>query len=101
MIRASRTLHDDYGVFRKVYDANVTVPVPDERIKEIWKQEHDTGGFAVNGEMSETHWNTQMNLYRELYPDLREVTQDEILPRVFVTDALKVLGRHGSSHDHS
>jgi len=101
MIRASRTLHDDYDVFRKVYDANVTVPVPDERIKEIWKQEHDTGGFAVNGEMSGTHWSTQMNLYRELYPDLREVTQDEILPRIFVTDALKVLGRHGSSHDHS
>ena len=40
MIRASRALHDDYDLFRKVYDANVKVPVPDERIREIWQQEH-------------------------------------------------------------
>ena len=99
MIRASRALHDDYDLFRKVYDANVNVPVPDERIREIWQQEHDSGGFAVNGEMSEEHWTAQMVLYRELYPDLRHVSQDEILPRVFVADALEALGRHQGGFD--
>ncbi|MEE2996890.1 MAG: ABC transporter substrate-binding protein [Pseudomonadota bacterium] len=99
MIRASRALHDDYETFRKVYDANVSVPVPDDRIYEIWKQEHLSGGFAVNGEMSEDHWIAQMKVYRELYPDLRRVSQDEILPRVFVASALDTLGRHESGFD--
>lgn len=99
MIRASRALHDDYDAFRRVYDANVTVPVPDYRIREIWQQEHDSGGFAVNGEMSDSHWSAQMELYRELYPQLREVSQDEILPRVFVSDALDNLGRHDGGFD--
>lgn len=101
MIRASRALHDDYDLFRRVYDANVTVPVPDDRIREIWQQEHDSGGFAVNGEMSDGHWSAQMDLYRELYPDLRHVSQDEILPRVFVSDALEALGRHGGGFDNT
>ncbi len=101
MILASRALHDDYDTFRKVYDAHVTVPVPNDRIHEIWHQEHNSGGFAVNGEMSSGHWAAQLALYRELYPDLREVSQDEILPRVFVDDALHTLGRHNSGFDNS
>ncbi|MCH1555568.1 MAG: ABC transporter substrate-binding protein [Pseudomonadales bacterium] len=99
MIRASRALHDSYETFRKVYDANVTVPVPDDRIKQIWQQEHDSGGFAVNGERSDVHWTRQLELYRELYPDLRHVSQDEILPRTFVADALKALGRNDEGFD--
>lgn len=99
MIRASRALHDSYETFRKVYDANVTVPVPDERIEEIWQQEHDSGGFAVNGEMSNEHWSRQLELYRELYPDLRAVSQDEILPRTFVANALGTLGRNNEGFD--
>jgi ABC-type nitrate/sulfonate/bicarbonate transport system substrate-binding protein len=78
MIRASRALHDSYYTFREVYDANVSVPVPDDQVKQIWQQEHDSGGFAVNGEMSDSHWTRQMELYRELYPDLRQVSQDEL-----------------------
>ena len=65
-----------------------TVPVPKNAFGKSG-QEHDSGGFAVNGEMSEEHWTAQMVLYRELYPELRHVAQDEILPRVFVADALK------------
>ena len=99
MIRASRALHDDYATFRKVYDTHVTVPVPDEMIRQIWQQEHDSGGFAVNGEMSDSHWTRQMELYRGLYPALPKVSLDDILPRVFVADALKVLGRHGGGFD--
>jgi len=40
-----------------------------------------------------------MELYRELYPDLRHVTQDEILPRTFVADALSALGRNEEGFD--
>lgn len=101
MIRASRALHDDYATFRKVYDKYVTVPVPDDQIRQIWQQEHDSGGFAVNGEMSDGHWQEQMRLYRELYPDLPKVSLDDILPRTFVGDALKALGRHSGGFDKS
>jgi ABC-type nitrate/sulfonate/bicarbonate transport system substrate-binding protein len=101
MIRASRALHDDYEIFRKVYDAHVSVPVPDDMIRTIWQQEHDSGGFAVNGEMSDGHWQEQMRLYRELYPELPQVSLDDILPRVFVADALEALGRHDGGFDKS
>jgi ABC-type nitrate/sulfonate/bicarbonate transport system substrate-binding protein len=101
MIRASRALYDSYEIFRQVYDQNVTVPVPEHCIKEIWQQEHDSGGFAVNGEMSEAHWTRQMELYRELYPELKHVTLDELLPQIFVRDALDALGRHDSGFDLS
>ena len=101
MIRASRALHDSYETFREVYDANVTVPVPDDQIKQIWQQEHDSGGFAVNGEMSDAHWTRQMELYRELYPDLPHVTLDDILPRTFVADALNALGCNEEGFDRS
>ena len=99
MIKASRLLHDDYSVFRRVYDANVSVSVPDDMVEQIWRQEHDSGGFAVNGEMSDTHWAKQMLLYRELYPDLRPVAQEELLPKLFVLDALQSMGREQSSYD--
>ena len=101
MIRASRALHDSYETFREVYDANVTVPVPDDRIRQIWQQEHDSGGFAVNGEMSDAHWTRQMELYRELYPELPHVTLDDILPRTFVADALTALGRNEDGFDRT
>lgn len=101
MIRASRALHDSYETFREVYDANVTVPVPDDRVRQIWQQEHDSGGFAVNGEMSDAHWTRQMELYRELYPELPHVTLDDILPRTFVADALTALGRNEDGFDRT
>ncbi len=70
-------------------------------IRTVWQQEHDSGGFAVNGEMSDGHWQEQMRLYRELYPELPQVSLDDILPRVFVADALEALGRHGGGFDKS
>ncbi len=101
MIRASRALHDNYETFRKVYDSHVSVPVPEDSIYQIWQQEHESGGFAVNGEMSDGHWAAQLELYRELYPGLRKVSQDEILSREFVADGLNALGRHYSDFDKS
>lgn len=99
MIKASRALHDDYDAFRKVYDHHVTVPVPDDAIRQIWQQEHDSGGFAVNGEMSVGHWDEEMRLYAELNPDLRAVTRDEVLATGFVAEALKQIGVHDADFD--
>lgn len=99
MIRASRALHDDYDTFRKVYDHHVTVPVPDGEIRNIWQQEHDSGGFAVNGELSLEHWQSQFDLYAELNPDLRRVTRDELIAGEFVKEALGQLGLHADGFD--
>ena len=96
MIRASRALHGELAAFEKVFRNNVTVPVPDATVREIWTQERDGGGFAVDGEMSPEHWQAQLDSYRTLNPDMREVTQDELLARGFVDRALADLGRYSA-----
>lgn len=101
MIRASRVLHDDYETFRKVYDHHVTVPVPEENIRTIWQQEHDSGGFAVNGELSSEHWQSQFDLYADLNPELRPVTREELIAGQFVSRALEKLGVHPGRFDRT
>ncbi len=93
MIRASRMLHEDYAAFRKVYDRYVTVKVPDEHIRRIWQQEHDTGGFALNGELTATHWANQMALFYELNPALPRISREAVIADGFVRAALAVLGK--------
>lgn len=92
MIRASRALHGDFNVFREVYDGHVTIPLPDEFIETIWRQEVETGGFALNGGLGVEHWKKEMALYAELNPDLRAVSRDELIAGGFVADALGELG---------
>ena len=101
MIRASRALHDSAETFRDVCTHHVSVPVTDNILDLIWQQENESGGFAVNGEMSDGHWRQQLDLYRSLYPDLPEVKPDSILAQHFVHDALDVLGHHASEFDHT
>lgn len=92
MIRASRALHEDYDAFRKTYDHHVTVKVPDEQIKTIWQQERDNGGFAINGELSQTHWREEMESFFELNPDLTRISRDDVIAGQFVDKALARLG---------
>ena len=92
MIRASRALNDDFENFRKVYDHNVTVPVADEDIYDIWKKERDSSGFAIDGELSEEHWQKQMGLFYELNPDLPKISRNDVIAENFVADALEQLG---------
>jgi len=92
MIRASRALNDDFENFRKVYDHHVTVKVEDEKIHDIWQKERDSGGFAVNGELTKGHWKSQMELFYELHPDLPEISRDDVIAENFVAQALKDLG---------
>ena len=99
MIAASRTLNDDYAAFRRVYDGYITVPLPDEDVEWIWQREHDTGGFAVNGEMSAAHWDAQLDSYVQLNPDTKRVGRDDLLAAQFVSEALSKLGRHDGAFD--
>lgn len=92
MIRASRALHDDYDAFRKTYDHHVTVKVPDEQIRVIWQQERDSWGFAVNGDLSQSHWRDEMASFAELNPELRPLSREEVIADQFVTAALGRLG---------
>ncbi len=101
LLRASRALNDEFSTFRGVYEAHMTVEIPEDQLRAIWKWEHDSGAFAVNGEMTETHWARQLTLYGELYPDLPAVTQDDILVREPLLEALKALGRHGAVFDRT
>ncbi|MDP7100790.1 MAG: ABC transporter substrate-binding protein [Rhodospirillales bacterium] len=92
MIRASRALNDDFENFRKVYDHNVTVKVDDEKIHNIWQKEKDSGGFAVNGEITNGHWKNQMELFYELNSELPEISRDDVIAENFVMRALEDLG---------
>lgn len=92
MIRASRALHEDYDAFRKTYDRHVTVTVPGEQIRQIWRQERDNGGFAINGELSQTHWRAQMESFFALNPDLPRIRRDDVIAGQFVQSALQRLG---------
>ncbi len=93
MIQASRLLHDDYTAFRKVYDHYVTVKVPDEHVRRIWTQERESGGFAVNGELTERHWSAQMALFYELNPAMTKVQREAVIAPQFVRQSLGEIGR--------
>ena len=92
MIKASRALHDDFATFKKVYDYYVTVPVPEKDVQTIWQQEHDTAGFAINGELTKDHWRDEMELFYKLNPDLPKVTREDVIAENFVGDALTAIG---------
>ncbi len=92
MIRASRMLHEDYALFRKVYDNYVSVKVPDEHVRRIWEQERTSGGFAINGELTERHWARQMELFYELNPAMARVAMTDVLAGQFVKGVLGQIG---------
>jgi ABC-type nitrate/sulfonate/bicarbonate transport system substrate-binding protein len=92
MIRASRALNDDFDAFRSVYDRYVTVSVPADRVRQIWTQERESAGFAVNGEVTPGHWGKQIELFYALNPELPRVTMKDVVADGFVRDALATLG---------
>ncbi len=101
LLRASRALHDDHGVFLKVCGDHLEMEVPEDRLRAIWRWERDAGAFAVNGELSDGHWRRQLELFRALYPELPEVAREDVLARGPLERALAELGRHSSSFDRT
>jgi ABC-type nitrate/sulfonate/bicarbonate transport system substrate-binding protein len=92
MILASRALNDDFAAFHATYRHYVKVSVPEEQIKAIWEQERNAHGFAVNGELSQAHWQSQIDLFYELHPDLARVGFEQLIDTKFVTKALQHIG---------
>lgn len=99
MIQASRALHDDSQVFADVIRAQVCVPLSEDELRLLWKREHASGGWAVNGEMNAAHWQGQLALFHELNPQLRKFDRREILAASFVAAALAELGLHPADFD--
>jgi ABC-type nitrate/sulfonate/bicarbonate transport system substrate-binding protein len=99
MILAARALHDDAAVFKKVARVHVAVTLDDAELELMWKREHSSGGWAVNGELTRGHWDAQLRLFRELNPDTRAVTREELIAERFVAEALGALGKHPAPFD--
>lgn len=99
MILASRALHDHFETFSAVVRAHVSVKLDDAELRLLWQREHASGGWAVNGELSERHWEAQLRLFQELNPQLRKVTRQELIAEPFVPAALASLGVHPAEFD--
>jgi len=94
MIKASRALHDDFGAFEKTFRHQVTIPVPDDTVAEIWERERTAGSFAVDGGLAEAHWAAQIASFQGLNPELPGVAMDDVIAGDFVDAALEDMGAH-------
>ena len=84
MMHASRALHERFEAFRSTVRAYVQLPLTDEELRLLWQREHDSRGWAVDGELSRGHWEAQLALFRGLNPGLRAVTFDEVIAPQFI-----------------
>lgn len=98
MILASRALHERFEVFHEVLKAHVSVKLSADEARLLWQREHDSGGWAVDGEMTGAHWAAQLALFAELNPELEEIQPAAVLVPGYVERALRELGTHKGAH---
>ena len=84
MVLASRALHESFDNFRSAVRACVKLPLSDEELRLLWQREHDSRGWAVDGELSRAHWDAQLELYRTIDPATRGVTFDALITTRFL-----------------
>lgn len=99
MIQASRALHQRFEVFHDVVQHYVSAKLSEDEARLLWRREHDSGGWAVDGEMTPPHWAAQLALFHELNPDARRLSPGEFLSEGFVAAALRELGTHERRSD--
>lgn len=99
MILASRALHDDFAAFAAVAKGCIAVRLSDAELRLLWEREHANGGWAVNGELTRAHWQSQLALFRELNPATRAVTREELIAERYVPEALAAIGVHPARFD--
>ena len=58
----------------------------------IWQQERDSFGFAINGELSQSHWRDEMTSFFELNPDLPRIERADVIAEQYTASALNRLG---------
>ena len=95
MIKASRALADDFAAFEKTFRHQVSIPVPDDAVREIWEREREAGSFAVDGGLAEDHWAAQMDSFQNLNPELPAVAIGDVIAGEYVEAALAEIGTHG------
>jgi len=84
IVAASQRLHEDFDAFLKTFEHYVTIKVAPKEIEKIWLQEQQSNGFAIDGEMSKSHWNKQLKAFARLNPSLPRIQFDEVLNAKFV-----------------
>jgi ABC-type nitrate/sulfonate/bicarbonate transport system substrate-binding protein len=84
MVHASALLHEKFEAFRTTARACIDLPLSDDELRLLWQREHDSRGWAVDGELSRGHWDAQLALFRALHPSLRPLTYDEVIARQFI-----------------
>jgi ABC-type nitrate/sulfonate/bicarbonate transport system substrate-binding protein len=94
MLLASRALHERFEVFHDTLKEYVSVRLSADEARLLWRREHDSGGWALDGEMSPAHWDAQLSLFHELNADLPKIEKDSVLSGRYVAQALQELGPH-------
>ena len=84
IVAASQRLHEDFDAFLKTFEHYVTIKIAPKEIEKIWLQEQQSNGFAIDGEMSKSHWNKQLKAFARLNPSLPRIQFDEVLNAKFV-----------------
>lgn len=84
IVAASQRLHEDFDAFLKTFEHYVTIKLAPKEIEKIWLQEQQSNGFAIDGEMSKSHWDKQLEAFATLNPSLPRIQFDEVLNAKFV-----------------
>lgn len=84
IVAASRLLAADFDSFLKTFEHHVSVKLTPGQIEKIWQQECQSQGFAVDGELSAKHWNTQLAAFATLNPTLPRIKLSQVLATQFV-----------------
>lgn len=93
LLLASRTLHESQTAFEKAVETHVQHVRPRaEEVADIWRQEHDCKGFAVNGGMSSEHWEANQKVFELTNPGIVTPAMKDVLATRFVLDALQDIG---------
>jgi ABC-type nitrate/sulfonate/bicarbonate transport system substrate-binding protein len=93
LILASRSLHDSQASFEQAVETHVRHVRPTaEEVADIWRQEHDCKGFAVNGGMSAEHWKANQRVFELTNPGVVTPEMKDVLATRFVVEALQHIG---------
>ena len=95
MINASRALHEDFAAFEKTFRHQVSIPVSNAAVHEIWERERAAGSFAVDGGLAEVHWSAQLDSFEGLNPELPSVAMEDVIASEFVEAAIQGMGVYG------
>jgi len=106
LLRGSRHLHDDVGVFLRVVQGKLLPTMNEEEGRALWRGLLAAGAFAVNGGTSRARWGRRLEkLAAEVQSldmgskSLRTLTYEGFVVCAHAATAVAQLGRHPSFAD--